>query len=195
MGAAANDLTTRAALKAYLGTIQTTDADPVLDRLVTAASTAIQRYCNRDIKSAPYMETRSGNGGQMLVLRRYPVTAIASLVVDDLPIPKQTKAREPGWVLEPARTLHLYGYTFTRGPANVVVSYTAGYATVPADIEQAALELAALMWKQRSRIGDQSKTVSTPMGNETVAYYMQSMTPATKAILDQFKDVVPFCFE
>ncbi len=200
---AANDLTTRANVKAYAG-LAADDANDILDRLITAASTFIQRYTNRDIVQGTYTEVRSGNGGVALVLSQFPVTAIASLVVDGIAIAPRATPTGSGYVQEQTgqrpsgRRILLSGYRFTKGVGNVTVQYTAGYigpnpgpATIPFDIEQACIELTALAFRQRSRIGDQSKTVGAGGGHETVAYFMQAMTPATRAILDQFQDVVP----
>lgn len=41
--------------------------------------------------------------------------------------------------------------TFGRAAQTLCVNYTAGYATVPFDIEQTALELATMMWRSRKR--------------------------------------------
>lgn len=184
------DLTTVAKVKDHLGAVAA-DADTVLGRLVTAASVAIQRYTNRDITQQAYTEVRDGTGGVRMLLRQYPAQKPASVVVDDVAILERTTALGAGWKFDGNRVVALNGFLFTRGFSNVVIAYTAGFATVPADIELAANELVGLVFRQRGRIGDASKTVAAGGGHETVAYMMRAMTPATKAMLDQFREVVP----
>ena len=57
------------------------------------------------------------------------------------------------------------GYVFTRRAQNVVVTYTAGYDTVPPDIAQACIELVCQRYRERTRIGEVSKALG---GGETV---------------------------
>lgn len=184
------DLTTRAKVKDHLG-YAAADADALLDRLVSAASAAIQRYTNRDIVQQAYTEVRDGLGGPRMLLRQYPAQKPTSVTVDDIAILERPSALAAGWKFDGNRVVALNGFLFTRGFSNVVITYTAGFATVPADIELAANELVALVFRQRGRIGDASKTVAAGSGHETVAYMMRAMTPTTKAILDQFREVVP----
>lgn len=192
---AANDLTTIAAVKAYPG-FNAADGDPastLLARLVTAASAAIQRYTNRDIIQATYNEVRDGYGGTKMLLRQFPAQAPTLVQVDGITIAQRASPTAAGWVFDGNRVLGLSGYVFTRGISNVVVAYTAGWplGSVPADIEQACIELVVQFFRNRTRIGDQSLTVAAGSGHETVAYLMRSMTPTTKAMLDQFRDVCP----
>ena len=189
---AANDLTTAAKVKEHLS-YTSADADPLLARLVTAASSAIQRYTNRDIVQTAYNEVRDGTGGTRMLLRQFPAQEPTLVRVDGVTISKRTSQPGAGWVFDGIRVLSLDGYRFERGFGNVEIAYTAGWllASMPAEIEQAAIELAALMFRQRKRIGDQSLTVSAGSGHETIAYAMSAMTPTTKLILDEFKEVAP----
>ncbi len=194
---AANDLTTIAAVKAYPDFVSGA-SDPLLARLITAASSAIQRYTNRDIVQQTYNEVRDGNGGARIVLRQFPAQAPSSLIVDGVAILQQTTPLGMGWVFDGYRVLSLYGFRFSRGYSNVLITYTAGWAgpspgpsAIPSDIEQACIELVAFFFRNRSRIGDQSLTVGAGGGHETVSYLLRAMPPTTKALLDQFKEVVP----
>src|SRR5262249_6589951 len=82
-----------------------------------------------------------------------------------------------GYTFTPTE-LALRGYVFTRRPQNVAVTYTAaGYATTPPDIAQACIELVAQHYRERSRIGEVSKTVG---GGETVTFSQKDMSDPVK---------------
>ena len=78
-----SDLTTVANLEGWLGLTNVQAPVPdQLQRLVTATSAGIQAYISRIIRSQSYNETRAGTGGDRLVLKNTPVTAVSSVVVD-----------------------------------------------------------------------------------------------------------------
>jgi hypothetical protein len=177
------DLTTVANLAAWLN-LSAPPAD--LQRLVTGVSLWIQNKLNRFIASQSYTETRDGHGGTRMVLGDYPVTAVASVVVDGLTIPPSPGPGQAGWVLA-NDGVTLRGYTFTtQDVANVVITYTAGYATTPGDLEQACLELAAMRWKERDRIGHQS----IAMAGQQTNFIIRDMPPSVATILQQYAKVI-----
>jgi hypothetical protein len=57
---------------------------------------------------------------------------------------------------------------------SVLIEYTAGYATVPDDIEQACIEIAAMMYRDRRR--------DSGLASESLGDY--SYTRATRAEVD-----------
>src|SRR5438105_1794982 len=138
------DLTTLADVKAWLRTganpFPATD-DALIQRLVTAASQFIQSWLNRQIAAADWLELRDGTGGQLMVLANSPVSAILSLSIDGLSIPPAPTngGFAAGYSFTPTE-LALRGYVFTRRPQNVIVIYTAGYATPPPRLAHAAIE-------------------------------------------------------
>jgi hypothetical protein len=74
------------------------------------------------------------------------------------------------------------------GPKNVVVAYTAGYSTTPPEVAQACIELIALRYRERTRIGEVSRSLG---GAETVAYAQKDMSDAVKTLLQQYRLVAP----
>ncbi len=181
---AANDLTTLANVKQYLAVNVTTD-DAMLSRLITAASAFIQSWLNRTFASASYTETRDGHGGQKLAFANYPVTAVASVMVDNVAILAAPDPTQAGYRFS-FTMLYLNGYSFTRGFQNVVVSYTAGYSSTPFDVEQACIDLVSLKYKERQHIGVSSKT----LGQETINYSQKDLSDAVKATLSQYRKVI-----
>lgn len=181
---ASGDLTDLATVKQWLSITSSND-DALLTRLVTGASQFIQTWLNRDLASQNYSETRDGHGGNILPFRDYPVTAVSSLVIDGDAIPAAPNTVIRGYRFTDTR-LVLQGYSFTRGAANVVINYTAGYATVPPEIAQAAIELVAYKYRERDRIGHQSKSLA----GETVTFIVKDMPDGVKAVLNNYKKVI-----
>jgi hypothetical protein len=180
---AAGDLTTLANVKSWLSPpLTTTSDDALLTRLVTAASQFIQTWLNRQIASASYAETRDGNGGRMLVFANAPVTAVASLTIDGIAVGAAPNPFAPGYVFSTS-TLYLQGFRFIRGFQNIVLSYTAGFAATPPEIEQACIELVALRYRERDRIGQVSKTLA----GEVVAFTQKDMPADVATILAQYQ--------
>jgi hypothetical protein len=186
------DLTTLADVKAWLQTgaapFPATD-DALLTRLIAAASRFIETWLNRPILSADWQETRDGSGGQRLVFANFPVTAVLSLTIDGLTIPPAPPdgGFGPGYTFT-ATELALRGFVFTRRPQNVIITYTAGYAGVPADIAQACIELVCRRYKERSRIGEVAKARGT---SETVTFSQKDISDSIRATLAQYRALAP----
>ena len=182
-----SDLTTVANLEAWMGLTNVQAPVPdQLQRLITATSGWIQNYISRTIRNLSYNETRDGTGGTRLVLRNVPVTAVASVVINGQTIPPSPGYGQPGYIFSETAIV-LRGYTFTMDSGNVQISYTAGYATTPGEMEQACLELCSLRWKERDRIGHASKTIN----GETVTFIVADMPESVKTMLSQYNNVVP----
>lgn len=186
---AAIDLTTLADVKTWLqiapGAFPSVD-DALIARLITAASQYIVTWLGRPIARADYRENRDGTGGRRLGFAVTPVVTVLSLTVDDVSVPPATNATGSGYAFTPSE-LFLCGYRLARGIGNIVVTYTAGFAEVPPDIGQACLELVALRYRERTRIGEVSKRI----GTDTVAYSQKDMSPSIATLLQQYRVVVP----
>lgn len=179
-------LTTLTNVKTWLGLLQNNDSDALLTRLIAAASAFIESWCGRSFAVQNYSELRSGTGNDMLMFGAWPVTAVASVTVDGRPIPAASDFHSPGYRFDDNAVV-LQGYLFTRGRRNVALAYTAGYAAIPAEIEQACIDLVALRFKERDRIGHQSKSLA----GETVTFFIGELSPSARAALAQYKKVVP----
>lgn len=182
---AAGDLTTLANAKAWFSPpLATTADDALLTRLITAASQYIQSWLGRQIASQNYTETRDGAGGRKLVLANAPVTVVATLSIDGIAIPAASGPSVAGYVFS-ATTIYLQSYLFTPGYQNVAVAYTAGYAVTPPELEQACIELVALRYKERDRIGQVSKNLS----GETISFTQKDVPADVQTALDQYKRI------
>jgi hypothetical protein len=182
------DLTDLDTAKAWLG-VTTTTYDTQLSGLVTAVSSFVTGYLGRQLLTASYVETYRGNGQSSMVLRNFPITAVASVAFAGQTI---TAAADPvalsSGILFDDRALQLLGYRFPIG-LPVVVGYTAGYAATPPDIGQAAVELVGEAFRRRDRIGLASKTLG---GQEVIAFSLKDMNDTVRALLAPYQVLAPF---
>ena len=185
MAAAATDLTTLANLKAFLSNPGTND-DTLLQSLLTNASLFIENYINRDIVSLTYNVVIDGTGSRTMVLSDYPVTAVTSVTIDGDVIPPGSVTTS-GFYFNADKVI-LNGYYFNKGYGNVAITYTAGYATVPYDLQQACIGLVQFWLNDRQRAGEVSRT----MGGQTITFSQKDMPPWVATILAQWKKVISF---
>jgi len=184
------DLTTLADVKAWLQTGQAAFPaadDALLTRLVTAASQYIQTWLNRGIASADFLEVRDGTGGCRLQFACFPASAVLSLTIDGQAVPAATSFNAAGYRFSSTQ-LSVRGYRFNRGAQNIVIAYTAGHSTTPPEVAQACIELVALRYRERTRIGEVSRSLGSV---ETVAYGQKDMSDAIKTLLQQYRLVAP----
>ena len=184
---AVGDLCTLDQVKAYLPAMQTvTTDDALLSGLITAISAFMATYCSRIFQQQDYAEVYSGMNTRRLTLRQFPVTAVSSVVVSNMNIPASPDGVQTGYVWD-EYGIDLIGYIFQRGWGNIAVSYTAGYAAIPADLSQACAELVSLDYLERLRIGHKSKGIN----HETVTFVTDPMTSRVKATLDRYRTTRP----
>ncbi len=170
--------TTLDAVKSWLN-MNVADFDDTLTRLIGAVTVAMQTYMNRDILSASYTDNIDGVGGSFVILGNYPITAVSSVTVGVQAITAYTFSGA-GVYLDP-------GWSFTRGRNNVHIAYTAGFASVPADLEQACIETVAMRWRERDRIGFVSKSLGTV--GETISFDLKDFNSQTKTLMNNYRKV------
>lgn len=198
---AAVDLNTLANLEAYLGIASGSPVEPLLQTLLTAASQYISSYCNRQFILGPVTEVRNGGGNSFMMFGEYPVQTITSVFINGRPVPAATPpsftaaAVQSGYMFTRFK-LSLFGYLFYSGNANVYLQYTAGFdpalpigapGGIPADLAEAAVELAALKFKQKDRIG---VTGTESIDGQSVTFGDIAMSAATKDVLRNYKKVI-----
>jgi len=190
-----SDLTTLANVKSWL-TITDTAADTILTRLISAASAFLINWLNRQVTQATYTaEKYNGNGKTSLRAKNWPIQSISSLVVNGVTVQASPDGLSNGYVFDD-KYIYLLGANvnsfppgvFGKGIMNVSVTYVAGYATTPLDIEQACIELVSLKFKERSRVGIQSQQVP---GQASVTYSPRDLGKDTKAMLQNYRAVTP----
>lgn len=177
----AADLTTLANVKQYLGLSVNTD-DALLGRLITAASSWVRTFINRDITQATYTEVIDGNASERIVVGNYPVTAVTSITYAD-----GTTVPTSAVVFDLNAITRTDGDIFVFGRSNITVVYTAGYVTTPADIEECVIEMVALRYREKGRVG----TSAVNTRGESVTFGVMDVPPSVKTILRNWRNVVP----
>jgi hypothetical protein len=181
-------LTTLADLEGWLNI--TPGANPAVDdlltRLITAVSAAIESYLCRTIGEASYSRTFNGKGGQALVLPEYPVLSVSSVTIGITSVPASPGPQQAGFVFD-QYAVYLCGYAFERGLQNVSIAWTAGYASVPDDIEQACIQLCASRFREKDRIDEGSKVIQ----GMQVSYRISDIPPSVRLMLQPYRKVVP----
>lgn len=188
MTAAAGDLTTVGAVGTWLG-LTTPNDDALIQTLVTAISAYVPNVLKQGVVQQQYVEARKGNGKDRMSLRNWPVQSVALV---ELPGGVQISAQTDlmsgvSGVTTDGEAVYLINYCFPRG-ANVRITYTAGWATVPADIQEAVTELVAEEYTRRSHIGENSHSQG---GQTTVSFDQKAMHAAIAAMLSHYIRVAP----
>jgi hypothetical protein len=180
----------------YTGNATVGISDPLLARLITAASTAVQSWLNRTIAQTTYTEQRDGYGQPQMMFMNYPVSSVAYVSINGNAIqaapplgPTTVSGNFGGYVYDSNR-LMLRGLTFPVGFQNVQIQYTAGYATTPADIEQATIDIIGDWFKYRGRIGLSSMGIEGQSISLT-AFTNRMMPVRAQLVLDQYRRVAP----
>lgn len=163
--------------------------DSLLRALINRATDIIESYCNgrRFISTAYTNEEYDGKGSDYLNLKHYPVTTLTSIDrrIGDFANPSwgalsnsfykliDDGERGPGQVY--------YSGKFVRGVRNYRVTYTAGFATIPNDLQQACITLVAFLKNQ---------TKATGMKSETLGRYSYTKSDEEKDIKELGLDAI-----
>lgn len=210
----ANQYTTIAKLKEYLfaqrGVTMPTD-DALLSRLQDSAADFFDKMVGRSILTHTFTETRDGTGHDIIYPRNYPITAVTSVTINNIAITAAADtvawgytfdnnaiyirapfssfyydAGVPGGTYPLGNVLLGVPVRFTRGRQNVVLSYTAGYATTPSDVEQAIVELVAFKFMERKHVGEKTQSVG---GINTTTYIIDDMPMSVKHVINAYQRV------
>lgn len=156
---------------------------------IDAIETHIKNRVGRDVlKSASVTEYHNGDGRTAYFhTDEFPVTAVTS-VHDDTDYPHTYAA---GYLVD-ADDYEWYEHglvelvtgTFNKGLKNIKIIYTAGYATIPKDLERLATEWTVLAFKGKDKLGVNSQSAMD--GSQT--FFDRFLTPDLLAILHSYED-------
>ncbi len=190
---AATDITTLTAVKSVLsdGTNQLGNtSDTVLNRLITAASGLVARYCGypNGMQIQNYTDTFVGSGETQRSLRYYPVQSVSTVTDGLLVIPQSPDGNQSGWFLADDQ-VWLIGYSFDLTTICTVV-YSAGLfaaAPGPAELEQVVIELIMMKFKRNKNRNMISEALAAGAG--TATFVQEELTKDMKLQLAPFMRV------
>jgi len=171
-------------MKEALG-ITDNSQDSLLTNLINRATDIIEKYCNgRRFASTIYTnEEYDGKGSDYLNLKHYPVITLTSIDgrSGDFSSPSWSALDDAFYKsIDNAGQIY-YSGGFTRGVRNYRVNYTAGFATIPNDLQQACITLVAFLKNQ---------TKATGMKSETLGRYSYTKSDDEKDIKELGLDAV-----
>jgi len=173
---ALTDLTT---VKEALGIVVATD-DNLLTRLINSVTDYIENTCGRRFADTTYTdELYSGDADFELILKQYPLTATQAVSVK---VADVLLAAADYYTIQPEGVLHKNS-GWTRGIQNIKVTYSAGFAVIPSDLEQACIELVGLTYKR----GKNAELRSETIGSYAVTYADIKASPVVAQTLELYK--------
>lgn len=197
--ASSYDLTSVATVKTELS-ISGSTYDTQLTSYVHVASAAAAQYCNRvlvketirDRFDIDFPRLRFG-GEKSLQTSRWPVATISSLTENGTTLVKDTDylCDLPTGVLT---RLDTNGDPTTWGQSPVIITYDGGYATIPADLEDAVIRMIRARWFAKDR--DPFTRQESIPGVRDVSYWVPTgedagnMTPDVADILDNYRQPI-----
>lgn len=175
--------------------------DANLQFAVSAISQLMADWCNRVFTATDLVEVYDGPGGTRMITRNYPIISIASLSVNGLAQVVSPGFGKIGYTSDGNRIIDLTGTCFDRGRQNVALSYRAGYATIPMD-----LQLACLNWvKDQILSRDRDGSIVSHRAGDTEEKFaaggavtnagdgtgLVPMPASVFAVLTNYRNVVP----
>lgn len=131
--------------RTWLGSSAQPCSDGQLTHMLEVASDTIVRFIGYDPTPASYTRIFNGRDNQRMILPDRPVTAVTSVIIDGVAIPPSSSPCEQGFVFDD-KSVMLRSKRFVRGWQNVAISYAAGFAAMPADIQDAVIQLVKLQY-------------------------------------------------
>jgi hypothetical protein len=179
-------LTNLARVKRFLGETSSTH-DTLLSEIIAGQSAAMASYMHRAIVEQTITgERHDGRGTDRLVLREFPVTSVAEVRLDGTAVAAATYelGSDSGLLY---RRDGLEAGCFDLGRRNWQVDYTAGYATVPEDLAEAATRQAGTVWLSAEPGDNRLGTRGSVLDVGSVQYLTGPWAPGVAAVMDAYR--------
>ena len=153
-------------LKSFLG-ISDNSKDANLQIFVDSANEFVPRYCRRVFDSTAYVkELYDGPGTNKLILNQYPIISIEGIWEYGDPVSERGVYTsildiDGYYIKDPRSGIIYHGLCWQLGRGSIEVSYTAGYATIPADLKHATLLVAAYFDNTAAKQGIRSESLGS----------------------------------
>ncbi len=170
---------------------EATTESGLLINLINRTSARMETYCGRKFKARSYIEYQDGDGGPMVFTDQYPITTVSSLW-DDIERLFTNSANDEidsadYLIYSDEGSIRLYNdeSTFDRGYQNIRITYSGGYDTIPADLEQACLDWVLTLYR---KIKDRTHGYMTKSASgASVLIDLKAIPDSVKMVLDSYK--------
>lgn len=183
----AGDLTALATMKEYQE-LTGTDYDNLLTNLISRVSQFIKNYCHTNFTTEAVTKYHSGDDNEILILDHSHILSFTSLYDDtDRAFGADTLVDAADYTvdLDTGIVYLLNSLTFDKGVRNIKETYNIGYATVPADIAQACIEIVAKKYKDS--IGKRLGIASESIGDKNISFTNEDIPKQAKVIMDHYE--------
>lgn len=183
-------LTDLATVKSVLG-ITDASKDGLLTHLINGATDNIESICGRRFKvpAADVLESLDGSNARDLFSKNFPITVFTKLEFKESNNPVSYKEIVAGDFVRDNETgrLNLLTGNFERGVQNYRITYRAGYAVIPADLEQAAISMVIDEFNARKARGVSSES----LGAYSVSYSKDEtrLDPEIRDVIRRYKKI------
>ncbi len=167
--------TTVLKVKEYLN-LKGNNEDTLLERLIDSCAELFKNYCNKDFELKQYVEFYDGNNLNFICVKNMPIVSVQNVEIEGVNV-LNFKNDDIRIVLPSNR--------FKKGILNCKISYTAGFATIPKDLEQALIEMVGIKYKQVQHLDQVSKNLAT----ENVTYIQDDIPSFIKIVLNDYRKV------
>lgn len=186
-GLADNALITLEDLQVYMRD-ESEDNEDIFALLINAVSSVFDQYTNRNLKQVAYEEKLfDGNGQVKFFLPDYPI-AIGEeddfiVVLNDVELELDVDYclyAESGYIKK------MSGY-WTEGSQNLNITYTAGYATVPMDLQLACMKQIAWEFQQHKNKTWGESTRTYPEAGSISTFREVDLLEDVKMVLNKYR--------
>jgi len=165
-----------------------------LQDLLDAATGLIENYCDRTFASTAYTDTQDGTGAQWIYADNPSIISFTQVIIESPDGTTETVAStnfryeaKSGKIWFKDTSTSTLGF-FPIGFKNIQLDYTGGFATIPAAVQQACLQVARAMYAQQG--GGQNAAFETEkMGEHSMKRVSADQDPLTsgvRALLEQY---------
>lgn len=155
-----------------------------LESLINSVSASIETYCSRKFLTREYTEYHDGTGEPYIFPYNSPITTVSGIWIDASWVWDGDAIDSTSYRIVNDNHIAFNNFIPYVGEQNIKITYTAGYATVPYDVQQVVIEEALRRYKNKNNIG-KSAIVSSDMGQITLM--TDDILPVNKTILDAYR--------
>lgn len=167
----------------------TTRRGALLAEIGASVQDLVETTIGRTFEARDYVEAYNGSDRDFLFLRHDPIISVSRVTVNGSEVAVADLTSAPVYppppivVDAPACIRFTSGNVFPAGVQNVVVEYRAGYRVAPPALVRACVAWAALIFKNRERIGLVSQSAggqSTSFSEEPPDFVRAALTAYTR---------------